>query len=507
MTTEKNSNLKSSARNEMGNLTLRDMVRPLFRHRLVMLVTFCAVLFGSVLVAWRWAAHYYEASMQVIVGRERLDAAVTAQPTAAIQDSGNKAIATDDVASEVTLLKGTDMLREVAQTCKLVKHNASFWSRFGAKSPEVQSAEELEEATNTLEGQVKVDFQKTSRVINVRYGTKESPEKAACVLQTLGKLYLEKHLRLQRPPGALEFFAEETDRYQKALSESEAQLVKFSKMQQVASPEVLRTTLAQQFVSAQGNLHDTEQRIAAEVQRRDDLERQLKQTPARSSTAETSLAANTLLEQLHTSLLASQLKRTQLLMKYDPSYPLVKEVDAEIEETNKAIATADEAKYVNTTTDRDPTFEYLREDLAKTEADLASDRARVTKLQSSIRDMQVQMVDWDAKAIQQSALVREAKANEESYLLYLTKREEQRTSDALDDKRIANVEIAVPARVPVLPARNPASVIFSGFWLAIFAAIAAGYLAELADPSFRTPTEVEETLNIPILAAVPKRVA
>jgi capsular polysaccharide biosynthesis protein len=48
--------------------------------------------------------------------------------------------------------------------------------------------------------------------------------------------------------------------------------------------------------------------------------------------------------------------------------------------------------------------------------------------------------------------------------------------------------------------------VFSGFLLAIFAAIAAAYLAELADPSFRTPSEVEDTLNIPILAAVPKQV-
>ena len=109
--------------------------------------------------------------------------------------------------------------------------------------------------------------------------------------------------------------------------------------------------------------------------------------------------------------------------------------------------------------------------------------------------------------VQQSGLLREAKANEESYMLYLTKREQERASDALDDKRIANVAIAVPARVPVLPAHNPSSVVFSGFLLAILAAIVAAYLAELADPSFRTPSEVEDTLHIPILAAVPKRVA
>jgi uncharacterized protein involved in exopolysaccharide biosynthesis len=503
---ERTSAVKKSARDEVSSLTLRDMLRPLFRHRLVMLLTFCSVFLASIFVAWDWVARYYEASMQVVVGRERLDPAVTPQPTAAVQETGSQMVATDDVASEVTLLQGTDMLREVALACKLVKDGPPSWSGLDSRGPEVRKAAAIEGATKVLAGAIKVDFQKTSRVINVRYGTTVSPETAACVLQTLGKLYLEKHLRLQRPAGALEFFAQETDRYQRALSESESQLVKFSKTERVAAPEVLRATLAQQLVTAQGTLHETHQKIAADLQRLENLKGQLRQTPSRSSTAETSLAANTLLEQMHTSLLASQLKRTQLLMKYEPSYPLVKEVDEEIAETNQAIAAAEQAKYINTTTDRDPTFEYLRQDEAKTEADLASDQARAATLQSSIRDMEVQMVDWDAKTVQQSALLREAKANEESYLLYLTKREQERTSDALDDKRIANVAIAVPARVPVLPARSPSSVVFSGFLLAIFAAIAAAYLAELADPSFRTPSEVEDTLNIPILAAVPKQV-
>jgi uncharacterized protein involved in exopolysaccharide biosynthesis len=210
---------------------------------------------------------------------------------------------------------------------------------------------------------------------------------------------------------------------------------------------------------------------------------------------------------LHSTLLNAQLKKTQLLMKYDSSYPLVKEADAELAETQEAIATAEKAKYLNSTTDRDPTFEYLRQDQAKTEADLASEQAKAAALQASIHDIQLAVVNLDAKTVQQAALVRETKANEENYLLYLTKREQERTSDALDSRRIANVSIAVPPEVPVLPAHSPSSIVFAGFWLALVAAVGAGYVAELADPSFRTPSEVEETLNIPILAAVPKQTA
>lgn len=491
---------------EIPRLTLRDMLRPLFRHGVAVTVTFSAIFLASIAVAYGWANHYWVAKMQIIVGRERLEPAVTPQPTAAVQEA-NKAVTVDDVDSEVALLQGPDMLREVTTTCQLVGNGSSLWDRLDSRDPAVKKAAAVESATRALAGSIKVEAQKTSRLIDLRYGSSKSPETAACVLQTLGKLYLEKHLRLQRPAGALEFFTQQTDKYSQALAHSESELVKFSKTGGVAAPEILRTDLAQQMTGSEGNLYQTNQAIAAHKQRIENIKGQMAVTPTRSSTAESSIAPNLLLDQLHSSLLASQLKETQLLMKYEPSYPLVKEAEQEIAETKDAITAAEQAKYVNSTTDRDPTFEYLRQDLARTEADLASEEARASALQSSIRDMQQQMVTLDAESVQQAALVREAKANEANYLLYLTKREEERTSDALDAKRIGNVAIAVPAEVPVLPARSPMSIIFAGFWGAIFLAIGAGYLAELADPSFRTPSEVEEILNIPVLSTMPKRAA
>jgi uncharacterized protein involved in exopolysaccharide biosynthesis len=505
MATDKTRNKKSTA-SETPELTLRDILRPLFRHRFVVGVTFGLVFAASVYMAWAWANRYYVATMQIVVDRARLDPTVTAQPTAALQGA-DRVVTSEDVASEVALLQGRDMLREVAQTCKMVDLEASSWNSKNPHDQDFRKAAALESATQGLAGSIKVEAQKTSRVIDVRYGSTRSPETTACVLQTLAKLYLQKHLRLQRPPGALDFFAQETSKYEQALAESESRLVKFSKLEGIAAPEVLRTDLAQELIAAQTNLSQTRQAIAADRQRIENIKTQMDSTPSRSPTTEASVSANLLLDNLQSTLLAAQLKRTQLLMKYDLSYPLVKEVDAEIAQTTEAIAAAEKARYVNTTTDRDETFEYLRQDRAKTEADLASDEARAAALQTSIHDIQAELVKSDAKAVEQAALVREAKANEESYLLYLTKREQERTSNALDDKHIANVAIAVPPNVPVLPARSPFSVMFAGFWTALLCAIVAGYLAELADQSFRTPAEVEETLNIPILAAVPKQVA
>ena len=95
--------------------------------------------------------------------------------------------------------------------------------------------------------------------------------------------------------------------------------------------------------------------------------------------------------------------------------------------------------------------------------------------------MNMQMVDLDVNAVQRGALLREAKADEANYLLYIEKREQERSSDALDKKSIADVAIAVPAVVPALPAYSPVLVTLAGFILAIFVAVAAGFVADYLD--------------------------
>jgi uncharacterized protein involved in exopolysaccharide biosynthesis len=194
-------------------------------------------------------------------------------------------------------------------------------------------------------------------------------------------------------------------------------------------------------------------------------------------------------------------------VKYDPSYPLVVETDEEIANTKKAIEKAKSLNYMNETTDHNPTYEFLRQDYARTQADLASQKANATSIGSSLKTMHAQMVNLDSESLKQGALLREAKANEANYLLYLNKREQERASDVLDEKRIADVAIAVPAVPPALPAINPLLVGLGGFVLALLAGISAGFIAERIDPSFRTPGDVMETLHIPVLASVPRQAA
>ena len=498
-------NRRDRSPQDMPEVTLRDLFAPLFRHRRIVILTFCSVFVLATLVAWAWAARYYVSTMQVVVEQDRSDPTITAGHDADVNN--NRAITPDQVTSEVALLQGEDMLRSVVATCKLVEDTWSPSDIFLPSDPKRRMAIKEEGATRSLLKKIKVEAAPQSDVIDVKYGKTGDPETPACVLQTLGKLYLEKHQQLQHPAGSTDFFAQETEKYRQALADSESKLSDFSRTAGVAAPDILRTDMAGQVAVSQAALYQARQAIAADEKRTENIDEQMAKTPARSSTTESSMASNILMQNLQATLLAGELKRSELVMKYDPDYPLVKEVDEEIAETKDAIAKAEKATYVNQTTDRDATYEFLRQDKAKTQADLASEKATAAALVDSIQGMQAKMVTLDADAVKQGALIREAKADEGNYLLYLSKREQERTSDALDKKNIANVAIAVPAVVPVLPAHSPWLVMFFGLFAAIVIAFGAAFVAEYLDPSFRTPDEVTETLKMPVLASMPKRAA
>jgi len=495
-------NYRNTSGSATREATLRDILTPLFRRRRLLILSFCGVFLGAIIASVLLSSRY-EAQMEILVNRDRMDPVVTTEQFSQTSPAAPP-LTEEEINSEVELLQSQDLLKEVVLANKLQDiEKKSIWAKL---MPKQDDATYVSEAVKHLTKKLKVETVKKTNMIEVTYQS-SNPQIAYGVLNALASGYLEKHVTVHRPVGSYDFFAKETDKYQKALQDSEIRLANFGREEGMAAPDVVRTDMAEQVATSVGGLHQAQQIISADEQKIRDEEAQLKVTPARSATVEVSNAADVLLQQLKANLLAAQLKRTQLAMKYDSSYPLVQEADQEIAETQTAIAEAQKTQYLNQSTDRDPTYEYLREDLAKTKADLASQKATAVAVGRSIDSMKAQLVDLDQKAVKQSDLIRETKANEANYLLYLSKREQEKTSDALDQKRIANVAIAVPPSVPVLPAYSAMLVLLIGLLLALFVSVGAAFVAEYLDPSFRTPAEVNDILKMTVLASMPKKVA
>ena len=491
----------SLRREDSTSLSLRDVTAPLFRRKRVLIVTFLFVFAAAALLGLV-RLHKYESHMAILVSRERLDPLVTTEATSQM-GAMTPALTDQEVNSEAELLKSRDLLEKVVLANGIQEaHGSTFLNFFRPRA----TTDRVARAVRTLAKQIDVEAPPKTNLIEVSYSSSD-PTLAYGVLNSLSNLYLEKHAAVHRPPGSYQFFAQQAQSYKAALEDSEERLRAFGQTQGVTDPDDERTDMALQLTAAVGESHRIEQTIAADEQRIRSDQEQMKVTPQRSPTKEEINAANFLLQSLGTSLLAAETKRTQLLLKYEPGYPLVQEADQEVAQAKAAIAKAEAAPYVNKDTDRDPTFELLREDLAKNEADLAGQRASLAASRRGLSSMQAQMVKLGGQALQQADLQREAKANEQNYLLYLSKREQERASDALDRTRIENVTIVVPPAIPVLPVHGPLFILLLAFGIAAIVSLATTFIIDYFDPSFHTPAQVADVLGIPVVVAMPKRTA
>jgi uncharacterized protein involved in exopolysaccharide biosynthesis len=199
-----------------------------------------------------------------------------------------------------------------------------------------------------------------------------------------------------------------------------------------------------------------------------------------------------------------ELKRTELLAKFEPTYRPVQEVEEQIAQTRAAIVAAEKAPLRDETTDRDPTYESLRSELAKSKTDFAATRARAAATSALIGTYRKESRELDTKELLHQDMLRTAKADEENYMLYLRKAEEARISDALDRQRFSNVVVAEPATVPFTSQAQWLLVLVLGGFFAVLVSVIMAFVADRWDPSFRTPEEVESFLGSPVVAAFPK---
>jgi uncharacterized protein involved in exopolysaccharide biosynthesis len=481
-------------------LSLRDFALPLFRRKKLLIWTFIIVLVGIPLIALL-GGPAYSSRMVILVNRERLDPLVSTEATTQLITTDNP-VTPEEINSEVELLRSRDVLEQVVLANGL--ETSHGFSLADLLRPHQTREDRIAHAVKGLAQQLKVANIRNSNLIEITYKT-PNPELSYKVLKSLGDLYVTKHVAVHRPTGSYQFFAQQTENYRKELEGSERKLREFGRTNAIAAPDDQRTNLSSQASDSVGLLHVAEQSIAADKERIASDRQQMLATPQRSTTLQTSAANDKVIDDLHAALLAAQTKRTQLLMKYDPSFPLVREADQEVRDDQAAIAKAEEKRYTAETSDRDPTYELLREDLAKSQVDLSAQRATLDATRRSIQSIRGEMVRLDQLSITQRDLDREAKAAESNYLLYLAKREQERTSNALDVTRIANVAIAVPPTIPVLPVLSWPMIILVALSSAVVLSIGLAYAVDYFDPSFHTPEQIIEDLGIPVVVAFPRR--
>ena len=445
----------------------------LARRWLVALCVFLpllALIFGSGLLRSE-----YDGEMKILVRRQRMDALITPQANVTPQITEGL-ITEEDLNSEVEVLNSEDLLRTVVLNSGLVLDVG------GSDSPRNKSRE-VAEAVKQLSRYLTIEPIRKTDMISVHYRSHD-PQAVTQVLDHLVAAYLAKHLELERPTGEAEFFEQQEQRYRTDLQQVQSQLAAFERTHGVVSASTERDFALQRMNTFTASAADAEEHVQELAQRVQTLRRKLGESSPRVVTAERSADNPQLEQQLKSTLLQLRLKRTELLTKYQPDYPLVQQADQQIAQAEAAISLETANPLRDQTTDRNPEYAWEREELTRAETELAGTRARKQSALGLARTSRRQGTQLDGLSFRQRELEDQERADQENLLLYERKAEEARVSDALDRRGILNVGLAEQPVTPALPTHGMILYPTIAVVLAALISLSLAYLFDLLRPMF-----------------------
>lgn len=469
----------------------------------------------------------YESRMEILVEQthlRRADPVATGEANAVPIVNQENDTSDETLNSEMALLRSENVLWQVVTKCGLDAKPGLYYGAIDAlwKAADGMGAdgamntiafvlpflrrptreERTEKAIGRLAGKLEVENIKLSDIIAITYRSSH-PQEAAHVLQVLGDVYLNEHALARYPHGELEFFQKQTEQARVELVKDEQQLVKFTQANGVANGETQLQNALRRMSDTAAAQDQLRAQISATGHRISSLEGQASHIPARQTTVLKSSDSAQLVQQLKSQLLDLEMKRTQLLTQYQSDYPLVTEVNQQIAQAQSALTDAQKAQVEEKTTDRDPAYEMVREELTRARVELAGFEAQAAVLASEYASDDHQVRWLQQQTIQQQDLAQQERTAEENYLLLLHKRQQAQVSEGLDKRGIFNVSVVQTASVPALPVHPAFWYLTYGVFLSMLAAFGAAIGVDRLDPTLRTADEVEMALHAPVLIVMP----
>lgn len=475
------------------NPSLRDLAAVFFRHTWLLKVSFLLV-FATGLV-YSIISPSYEAKMKVLVERGRIDPAVT--PTQSVTPLMQQEVSEEELNSQAELLRDDDILRKVVTESGLADRN--LWlSKLTGEREDARIAR----AVKRLSDRLNIVPVRKSQIISVSYASSD-PRLSATVLRSLAVAYFAKQVEIRRPSGQRTFFDEQMKQSRTGLDAAQQSLLQFLQTHQVASSSLERDLALQRLSEAEGASMGLRAAIAESAERVHSLEGKLTELPERRVVQTKNADNPQLQEKLKSKLLELELRRTELLTKFQPSYRLVTEVDEQITQAKSAVHAAEAHPLRDETTQEDPDYQWSNSERIKSLVEMQGLLKRQVVTEREVVEYRRASQRLAESVVQQGELERQVKAAEDKYLLYSAKREESRIGDALDQSGILNVTIADQPRVPALPV--------SSLWLTSCLSLAAAcvistgsvFVADYIDPTIRTPGEAIRILGSPVLASLP----
>jgi len=328
---------------------------------------------------------------------------------------------------------------------------------------------------------------------------------AAKIVNTLANAYLDEHLLVHKNPQSYNFFEDQSQVLKTKLEQSEAVLETLKKQNQVTALDEQQKLLLKQIADLNAELNRTLSQEAETKNRILQIRQQLDKTPENILQGKEVNHNPYLISNLEVKLVELQLKEKELLTKYTPQSRLVKNVEEEIQMVQEKLTQNEKKQYGKSSVGLNTTYQRLQEELFRNQAEGKALVAKREIQTTQLTNYQGKLEQLNQMEVKLNQLEQSVDVNRQNYRLYLAKFEESRISDAMDNKKMANVSIMQSALTPFKPISpkkglNIALAIFLGG----FGGLGLAFFSEYLDDSLEKPEDVEQSLQLPVLASIPE---
>lgn len=349
-----------------------------------------------------------------------------------------------------------------------------------AKEPgkAVSETDRIEGAVGGFLGGLTVEPVRNSRLVRLHYDSPD-PKRAAAILNTLVKNYINMNMerRFDASTYARNFLQERLQQVKVKLEDSERELVKFARQEQIISVDDKQNTVSQTLAATNAALAEAEKkRIAAEASYRQILG-----------------ARGQGLSQILDSKIIQTLKETKAKLEaqyqdnlsvYKPAYPTMVQLRSQINQVDALIN------------------QEVNNIRAAVTAGYEAARAEETLLRGRLDQLKQDMLSLQDRSIQLNILRREVDTNRQLYDGLLQRFKEVGVAAGIGTN---NISVVDEAKVPGGPYKpNLRMNALLALVLGLLGGIGLAFLFEHLDDTFRRPEELEKLLGLPVLGVIPK---
>jgi polysaccharide chain length determinant protein (PEP-CTERM system associated) len=357
----------------------------------------------------------------------------------------------------------------------------------------------LERRVADMRSRIDLDVkQDRSFTLSYRHG---DPVVAAQVTNRLAELFIEasNRGRQRQAEETSAFLADELERTRQRLTEQEAAIAEFKRDHQAELPTQQDANL-RNLEGLHRQLRDSQLTLERSRDRKALLEAQMSGLSPFDV-----VAGQADPEDPRVQLVKLRKEVADLRLRYTDRYPEVQRLQERIAELQKEVTALPETGEAPPGLLANPAYDRLRSEIQTIELEIAHLEAEQTGIREEIVAYQKRVENAPRREQELLSLTRDYDTWKQNYQQLLHKHTDAELAETLERERQGEqfviLDRALPPAVPYRP--DPVQVIGAGFLLGLAIGVAIVALQEMMCPTFYSPKQVQESLGVPVVAAVP----